>query len=1213
MTLSRVSKADATALLMESGSEGMYILRESNTEPGLVVLAVRVGPKVDQYMIKPDPAGNGTYKLGKVAGTLSQIIEHHRRTPLQNVLLTQPLPTAGRRPPIAAAARAESPTTSIPNLPSADQSRSFVLNDVSKRPVWFHGGLSKDQAESLLMEGGKTGSFLVRTSPNNPDEYALALRREENDVKHLKITLTPNGMYSLGDNHGPFPSIAALIDTYRTSASLWATKLVDPVPMLAAMNITVSVMKSGTLFNTVLPKGVLQARMYNVDEMGYFLLYKVAVKDSKELREQRWLPFRNIVEIRRGTNTRTFLQNKSLISAPLAFSILYRDGTADIQSLDLIASTNEEYELWLAGLDYLLGQSRRATDPSNWEEFIRNEWLAMGLNIESLDNERIVNRTLELFIKRLHTGLPSDYYRVMVNQALVGAVNQPNVADPNAKLTFTVYSRMFAALKAQRSDLSHLFQSSFLKMNEFHRFLVEQQRGGARGNAATGSLAGLSSSSAQNDQSRAAIGSSSSSLMAQSSAALITEREASALLAKYETSPLNVQNRVLSRQAFYRFLLSRDNDIFDQRHLSVFQDMTRPLSQYYIATSHNTSLILDTAAVPEVAIDGFMRLLLSGVRCLHLEVYDGDVEPIVSSRYVMPSKSKASVPGSVSSASGKHMLAASQSTADPNGYAEWKHLSGGGVGTDKRGKAVYVSVPLSQVLQVVLTHGFVASPYPVILVVINRCSAPFQNRMADLFKSILGDGVLAAPLSEATVGNIPSPSQLKGRVLIMASKQVTDTDWFDDDFDLQPAAPQAQPNARVSADGSPRILVENAFSNLVFLDLNRFQSLARGRRMPMFEVPAIDERHSTEFLSAESSVVALQDITLRNLVHNRPYSRRDIMTNMDPIPAWNAGIQMVGVNHCSRGLAVKFHQARFRVNGNCGYVQKPRLLTSGSSRGTSSGGNAGVKLVIQVISAQQLRRPTGPRLERPSTANTNDKPISPMIVVETCGQARDSMKFSTAVIRDNNGFDPLWQADTKFVFNLNSADLTFLRFAAYDDSTRTLLGQAVYPVTSLNDGYRHVRLCDDDNEPIDQSTVFVHISVRELSTLGGRIELALDDLIQHQIVPFTAEFPSPNFFLGQEGAELLAEQYGTNAHLMRLLKSLETMRTTMQRSRTLIDEINAKLLHFGSTFVSSTDEQSFRFTYHMMPEGAHNFRLCNVYEYSPAQDVYSWRAYFFLY
>lgn len=44
----------------------------------------------------------------------------------------------------------------------------------------------------------------------------------------------------------------------------------------------------------------------------------------------------------------------------------------------------------------------------------------------------------------------------------------------------------------------------------------------------------------------------------------------------------------LTMRGFEAFLLSDLQDIFDYEHLSICQDMSRPLNEYFIASSHNT-------------------------------------------------------------------------------------------------------------------------------------------------------------------------------------------------------------------------------------------------------------------------------------------------------------------------------------------------------------------------------------------------------------------------------------------------------------------------------------------------------------------------------------------------------------------------------------------------------------------------------------------------
>ena len=51
---------------------------------------------------------------------------------------------------------------------------------------WFHGSLSGKDAEKLILERGKNGSFLVRESQSKPGDYVLSVRNDEK-VTHVMI------------------------------------------------------------------------------------------------------------------------------------------------------------------------------------------------------------------------------------------------------------------------------------------------------------------------------------------------------------------------------------------------------------------------------------------------------------------------------------------------------------------------------------------------------------------------------------------------------------------------------------------------------------------------------------------------------------------------------------------------------------------------------------------------------------------------------------------------------------------------------------------------------------------------------------------------------------------------------------------------------------------------------------------------------------------
>ena len=90
--------------------------------------------------------------------------------------------------------------------------------------------------------------------------------------------------------------------------------------------------------------------------------------------------------------------------------------------------------------------------------------------------------------------------------------------------------------------------------------------------------------------------------------------------------------------AFTAFLLSSDNPAVLDQQKDTWHDMTQPLAEYFISSSHNTYLV-GHQLVGDSTIEGYIRALLRGCRSVEgMSLYSESLRPfahfLYTSRYL---------------------------------------------------------------------------------------------------------------------------------------------------------------------------------------------------------------------------------------------------------------------------------------------------------------------------------------------------------------------------------------------------------------------------------------------------------------------------------------------------------------------------------------------------------------------------------------------------
>ncbi|TSK14618.1 1-phosphatidylinositol 4,5-bisphosphate phosphodiesterase delta-3-A [Bagarius yarrelli] len=462
---------------------------------------------------------------------------------------------------------------------------------------------------------------------------------------------------------------------------------------------------------------------------------------------------------------------------------------------------------------------------------------------------------------------------------------------------------------------------------------------------------------------------------------------AQSLILTYELNEWARKNQLMTANGFTMYMLSKENLVFDPDHDRVYQDMNRPLSHYFISSSHNTYLTKDQV-MSESSAEPYIRALNHGCRCVELDCWDGDREPVIYHGHTLTSK-----------------------------------------------------VPFREVVEAIAEYAFKASPYPLILSLENHCSVEQQAVMAQQLRSILGDKLLTKPLNNHQCDNLPSPEELKWKILVKGKKIRLEHDSSSSsESSCSEDESKAEGKVKAKKESKKVSKLSPELSDLVVYTCSiPFKGFHQTALKPN-EISSFSESQALKHIKNTGKLFVRHNSQQLSRIY--PSGQRLQSSNYNPQDMWNAGCQIVALNFQTHGEQMDLNQGRFLPNGRCGYVLKPSFLCQPDSEFNpeNTGGGPGhnpTLLIIKVISAQQLPKPNTEKL---------NSIVDPMVWVETHGAPIDNNRKKTHRI-DNNG---MW--DCTFKFLLHVPELVLVRFVVEDHdytARNEFLGQFTLPFTSM--------------------------------------------------------------------------------------------------------------------------------------------------------------------
>ncbi|XP_075274549.1 1-phosphatidylinositol 4,5-bisphosphate phosphodiesterase eta-1 isoform X2 [Opisthocomus hoazin] len=840
-----------------------------------------------------------------------------------------------------------------------------------------------------------------------------------------------------------------------------------------------SVMQSGTQMVKLKSGTKGLVRLFYLDEHRTCIRWRPSRKSEKAK-----IVIDSIYKVTEGRQSEIFHRHAEGNFDPSCCFTIYHGN--HMESLDLITSNPEEARTWITGLKYLMA-GISDEDSLAKRQRTHDHWVKQTFEEADKNGDGLLNiEEIHQLMHKLNVNLPRRKVRQMFQEA--------DTDENQGTLNFEEFS-VFYKMMSLRRDLyllllSYSDKKDHLTVEELAQFLKVEQK--------------------MNN---------------------VTSEYCLDIIQKFEVSEENKKQNVLGIEGFTNFMRSPACDIFNPLHCEVHQDMDQPLCNYFIASSHNTYLTGDQL-LSQSRVEMYARVLQDGCRCIEVDCWDGpDGEPVVHHGYTLTSKI---LFRDVTETINKYAFIKNEfpvilsienhcSIQQQKKIAQYlKEIFGDKLDLssvvtgdsrqlpspqDLKGKILVKGKKLPYSLGADAEEGEVSDEDSADEIEDDCKLKPcYSNGATEHQVESFIRTKLESLIKESQIRDKEDPDSFTVRALLKATheglnvnlKQTLDTKEggrkshsrsLMGNFGKHKKAVKAAPKYHSASDD------EESQQHSSGKETGQLHRLTRRRKTVKLcralsdlvvytnSVAAqdlLDDGSTGNVLSFSETRAhqAVQQKAEQFMLYNQkqltrvyPSAYRIDSSNFNPLPYWNVGCQLVALNYQSEGRVMQLNDAKFRVNGNCGYVLKPQQMCKGTFNPYSADplpASPKKQLILKVISGQQLPKPPD------SMLGDRGEIIDPFVEVEIIGLPVDCCKDQTRVV-DDNGFNPVWEET--LTFTIHMPEMALVRFLVWDHDPigRDFVGQRTLAFSSLVPGYRHVYL-----EGLTEASIFVHITINEI-------------------------------------------------------------------------------------------------------------------------------------